>query len=235
MQNASDDLAKPIKLDLDGTVNRRGDFKVAGTAVPQPLKANLRVNTRRLDLTLANAYLGDKLNATIASAVLTMNANVDAAMVRNKLELGYRGSATVGSVRMLDKVTGEDFARWTSFSANGIDARIGRGRAAGAHRAAWRCSNFYARIILNRDGKLNLKDITSNANAAPTSLTREHEQAAAPAITLATPRRYSRRPPAAATPAAPAAAASPIPARYHRRSDHPERRQNQLGRLLHPA
>jgi hypothetical protein len=210
VQNASNDLAKPIKLDLDGTVNRRGDFKVAGTAVPQPLKANLQVSTRRLDLTLANAYLGDKLNATIASAVLTMNASIDAAMVRNKLDLAYRGSATVGSVRMLDKVTGEDFARWTAFSANGIDARIGRGEPK-VRIAGLALSNFYARIILNHDGRLNLKDITSNGSAAPTSLTREHEQAAAPAITLATP-AATPAPSTAATPAAPAAAASPLPA-----------------------
>lgn len=204
LKNISDDFTKPITLDVDGTVNRRGGFKVAGTAVIEPLKANLRVNTQRLDLTLANAYLANQLNTTIASAVLTMNAQVNAAIVRDKLELGYRGELTVGSVRMLDKVTGEDFARWTSFALNGIDVQIGKGEPQ-VRIGAVALSNFYARIILNRDGKLNLKDITANPNAAPTSLTEQHKTTE---VTAPTP-----TPAAAATIAAvPTPAPTPIPA-----------------------
>ena len=204
LKNISDDFTKPITLDVDGTVNRRGGFRVAGTAVIEPLKANLRVNTQRLDLTLANAYLANQLNTTIASAVLTMNAQVNAAMVRDKLQLGYRGELTVGSVRMLDKVTGEDFARWSSFALNGIDVQIGKGEPQ-VRIGAVALSNFYARIILNRDGKLNLRDITANPNAAPTSLTEQHGTTVAAAPTPT--------PSAAANSAAgPAPAPSPIPA-----------------------
>src|ERR1700677_141594 len=105
---------------------------------------------------------------------------------------------------MLDKVTGEDFARWTSFALNGIDVQIGKGEPQVRIGAA-AMSNFYARIILNRDGKLNLRDITANPNAAPTSLTEQHGTTAAAAPTPT--------PAAAATSAAvPTPAPSPIPA-----------------------
>ncbi|HUN58919.1 MAG TPA: DUF748 domain-containing protein [Candidatus Binataceae bacterium] len=210
LKNISDDFSKPITLAVDGTVNREGGFKVGGKTVIQPLKANLRVNTHRLDLTLANAYLANQLNATIASAVLTMNAQVNAAMVRKKMELGYRGDMTVGSVRLLDKVTGEDFARWTSFAANGINVKIGSGEPL-VRIGGLALTNFYARIILNRDGKLNLKDIAANPNAAPTSLTEQHNTVAA-----ATP---APTPAAAASPSTlgaattlPTAPPKPIPA-----------------------
>ena len=49
LKNISDDLGKPITIDLDGIVNRTGAIKVAGTAVPDPLKAHLRLGIRRLD------------------------------------------------------------------------------------------------------------------------------------------------------------------------------------------
>ena len=220
LKDISDDFTKPITLDVDGTVNRRGGFKVAGTAVIEPLKANLRVNTQRLDLTLANAYLANQLNTTIASAVLTMNAQVNAAIVRDKLQLGYRGELTVGSVRMLDKVTGEDFARWTSFALNGIDVQIGKGEPQ-VRIGAVALSNFYARIILNRDGKLNLKDITANPNAAPTSLTQQHSTtiAAAPTPT----------PAAAATTRGSNARPDANPGDCYDRSDDVERGADQLG------
>ena len=47
VKDVSDDLAKPITVDADGTVNRKGGFKITGTVIAQPLKANLRVGTRR--------------------------------------------------------------------------------------------------------------------------------------------------------------------------------------------
>jgi hypothetical protein len=210
LKNISDDLSKPITVDVNGTVNRQGGLKVAGTAVIQPLKANLRVNTHRLDLTLANAYLAKQLNATIASAVLTMNAQVSAAMVRKKLRLGYRGELTVGSVRLLDKVTGEDFARWTSFAANGINVKIGSGEPL-VQIGGLALTNFYARIILNHDGKLNLKDIAANPNAAPTSLTEQHKTTAA-AAPAPTPAAVATPSTSGATTTVAAAPPKPIPA-----------------------
>ncbi|MGA2409182.1 MAG: DUF748 domain-containing protein [Candidatus Binataceae bacterium] len=199
VQNVSDSLAKPITVNADSTVNAKGGFTIAGTVIPQPLKANLKVITRRLDLAVANPYIASEFNASIARALLTMNAQVSAATVRNKLQLGYEGEATLGAVKLIDKVTNEDFVRWNSFNAKGINVRIGEGEPR-VHISGLALSNFYARIILNQDGKLNLNDITANPKAAPTSLTREHKEALATAAPSPGP--------AAAT--GPAAAPAPV-------------------------
>src|SRR5260370_19963109 len=50
LKDVSSDLGKPITLELDGTLNHKGAFKITGTATPAPLKANVRVVTKRLDL-----------------------------------------------------------------------------------------------------------------------------------------------------------------------------------------
>lgn len=171
LKNISNDLGKPITIDLDGTVNRTGVIKVAGTAAPNPLKANLRLSTRRLDLSPVDAYISKQLNAKIVSAALTMSGVADVENQRDKLRARYRGDVTLGNVRMLDKLTGDNFLRWNSLSANRIDADYGAGPPK-VHIGALALSKFYARIILNSDGRLNLKDIASSPREAPKSLTR---------------------------------------------------------------
>ena len=180
LKDVTSDFAKPFGVDLDGTLNRRGTFKVTGNAAIAPLKANLRVATRGLDLSPADPYVTGHLNATIKRALLTMSGAVGLAQERKNFRITYRGDATLGDLRMLDKLTNEDFLNWRAFTASHIDADFGAGPPK-LHIGALALSNFYSRIILNKTGKLNLKDITANPNAAPKSLTEAQPQAQAPA------------------------------------------------------
>ncbi len=218
LKNVSNDLSKPIGVDLDGILNRKGSFKVTGTAAPTPLKLNLRVVTRRLDLAPFDPYVTSHLNTTIASAALTLNGEVGVSDERKEMHVSYRGDAVLGRVRMLDKVTNDSFLRWSSLSANGINFNLGSGPPK-VHVASLDLGNFYARIILNSDGRLNLRDVTANPEQAPTSLTRAH---GAPGATPAAPAPTNAptpaptplpSPPAASNEAtSPAAAASPAAA-----------------------
>ena len=183
LKNVSNDLAKPIALDLDGILTPRGSFKVTGTAAPVPLKLNLRVVTRRLDLAPFDPYVTSHLNTKIDRAALSMNGEVGLSNELKEMRVSYRGDAAIGSVKMLDKVTNESFLRWNSFSANGINFSMGSGPPK-IHVAALDLGNFYARMILNADGRLNLRDVTATPEEARTSLTRAH---GAPGATGAVP------------------------------------------------
>ncbi|MGO9265522.1 MAG: DUF748 domain-containing protein [Candidatus Binataceae bacterium] len=203
VKDISDDLRKPMGVELDGIVNSKGSFKFDGTVVPEPLDAKIRIATKRLDLSTINAYLGDQVNATIASALLTMHGVATATSRRDHLRAGYQGDITLGGVRIIDKLTHDNFLRWSSFSANRIAADYGDGQPK-VRIGGLALDNFYARIILNSNGTLNLKDITSKPNEAAVSLTRPN--AAAPVPLPPTP-----APVASATPASNAAPAAPQP------------------------
>ena len=130
-----------------------------------PLKLNLRVVTRRLDLAPFDPYVTSHLNTKIDRAALSMNGEVGLSNELKEMRVSYRGDVTIGSVKMLDKVTNDSFLRWNSFSANGINFSMGSG-APKIHVAALDLSNFYARIILNADGRLNLRDVTASPQEA---------------------------------------------------------------------
>jgi hypothetical protein len=180
LKNVTSDFAKPFGVAIGATVNRRGTLKITGDAAIKPLKANLHIVTRRLDLTPANAVLGSRMNAVIARAMLSSSGAVRVAQERRAMRIGYRGDVTLGDVRMLDKLTRDLFARWRALRFERIDFAMGEGKPR-VHLGAIAFDDFYARIILNRDGKLNLSDIMANPQAAPTSLTRAHGTVAAPA------------------------------------------------------
>jgi hypothetical protein len=215
LKDVSSDFSKPFAVDVDGTLNSKGTFKVTGTAAIAPLKADLRVATKRLDLAFANPYASSRLNATITSANLTMDGAVGLEQVSNDFLVSYRGDASLGSVRMLDKLTNALFFRMNALNASKIDFALGKGPPK-VHVGELALSNFYSRVILNSTGKLNLKDITASPQEAPTSLTRATgapgSKGAVPVAPASTATPAAAPSPAGATAPEAAPAASPSPA-----------------------
>ncbi|WP_442886435.1 DUF748 domain-containing protein [Candidatus Binatus sp.] len=215
LKDVSSDFSKPFAVDVDGTLNRKGTFKVTGTAAIAPLKADLRVATKRLDVAFADPYVSSRMNATITSANLTMDGAVGLEQVRNDFLVSYRGDASLGSVRMLDKLTNALFFRMNALNASKIDFALGKGPPK-VHVGELALSDFYSRVILNSTGKLNLKDITASPQEAPTSLTRATgapgSKGAVPVAPTSTPTPAAAPSPAAATAPEAARAASSSPA-----------------------
>jgi hypothetical protein len=215
LKDVSSDFSKPFAVDVDGTLNSKGTFKVTGTAAIAPLKADLRVATKRLDLAFANPYASSRLNATITSANLTMDGAVGLEQVRNDFLVSYLGDASLGNVRMLDKLTNALFFRMNALNASKIDFALGKGPPK-VHVGELALSNFYSRVILNSTGKLNLKDITASPQEAPTSLTRATgapgSKGAVPVAPASTPIPAVAASPAAAMAPEAAPAALPSPA-----------------------
>ncbi len=248
LKDVTSDFSKPFKVDIDGTLNRKGTFKVAGTAAIAPLKADLRVATKRLDLTFADPYVSTRMNAKITTANLTMDGAVGLEQQRKDFLVSYKGDAALGSVRMLDKLTNDLFFRMTALNVNGIDFALGKGPPK-VHVGLIALNDFYSRIILNKDGKLNLKDVTASPQEAPTSLTRAEgepgSKGAVPIAPSSTPTPAAAPSVAAATTpgASPAAEASPaqpyqgqpINADIELKKNHTQGRQDRLHRQLHQA
>ncbi len=157
VQNASTDLGKPVEVQVGAGLGSKGKLDVRGNVVPQPLKADLRVNAQNLSLAGLDPYLDKSLNAAITSALLTMDGHL--ALNQGKaLTVSYQGNATLGNVRLQDRVSSDDFLRWRSLALNRIQASYD-GATPHVRVGALALSTFYARIIINPNGRLNLQDI----------------------------------------------------------------------------
>ena len=192
----SNDMSRPLALDLKGNLGK-GTFAVTGKVKPQPLDADLRVKTTRLDVAPLQSLVSVPLNVRVDSGLLSLDGQVryndrGSAPAR----IAYRGQATLGRVRVLDKLTDADFLRWTSLSASNMVIRMGE---AAPHVAigGLALDDFYARVIINANGRLNLQDVVANPEAPGAVPVTQAQATPAPATPAAEP--------SAATPAAPAA------------------------------
>ncbi|KFL21898.1 DUF748 domain-containing protein [Ralstonia pickettii] len=184
VQNASSDLGKPVSVQIGAGLGAKGKLDVRGEVVPQPLKADLRVNSQNLSLAGFDPYLDKSLNAAITSALLSM----DGRLVLNQgkaLTVNYQGNATLGNVRLQDRVSSDDFLRWRSLALSRIQANYD-GTTPRVRVGAVALSTFYARIIINPNGRLNLQDIRVQPTEERRSLT-QSEPASASAAAASAP------------------------------------------------
>ncbi|MDR3446305.1 MULTISPECIES: DUF748 domain-containing protein [unclassified Dyella] len=194
MDNLSDKLNEPREMKLAGNVDK-GSFTASGKVQPLPTLADIQLDTKRLDISTFQPYISVPLNVTISSARISSNGKVHYDGRSADPKLTYKGDAALEQVRVQDKLTGDDFLRWRTLSGNQLDVSYGYG-VPRMHVGSLVLSSFYARMIVNSNGTLNLSEVVANPEAAPVSVTRgENEQ-----------------PVAGATPAPAAPAPTPPPA-----------------------
>ncbi|CAN0628057.1 conserved protein of unknown function [Burkholderia multivorans] len=225
VRKISDDLSKPLPVQLQATLNRKGSLNVSGDVTAQPLKLGLRINGNRLDAAAFEPYFGSALNATVASALLNAQGNLAFAQVKDAIRASYRGDAALVDVRMLDKATSDPFAGWRSLALTGLKASYDEhGTDVDAARVTF--SNFYGRVLLDAKGRLNLKDVVAQESGPAQSLTRDASKgqpvplspqgASATAAAQAAPAAHAAQQAPASAPAVVKAATPPAqPVRMH--------------------
>ncbi|MDF3832362.1 DUF748 domain-containing protein [Cupriavidus basilensis] len=195
--------AGAIPLKFKAESGRRGSLAIDGTVLPTAPAAQLQVDLREFDLAPLQPYLADRFNAALRGGTATVKGRLGVDAPSGKpIAARFAGNAQFGNVRSVDRLTGDDFLRWRSLAVNGIDfvmdeakgpMKVGVGSVA--------LSDFYARVILNANGRLNLQDVMAGGAA-------KGEAAPNTSLTQANPVPAASAP--AAAPAAPAAPAATV-------------------------
>lgn len=161
------------------------------------------MTTRRLDIAPFEPYLSVPLNVTVASANLSSDGSLRYDARGRTPTMRYRGDAALERVRVRDKLTGDDFLRWRSLTASRLEAAVGTD-APKVTIGSLVLTSFYARMIVNADGKLNLSDVVASPTSAPVSVTRAEGSVPAPAASAPAPAAVAQVP-------APSASSAPPP------------------------
>ncbi|MFP4890844.1 DUF748 domain-containing protein [Paraburkholderia sp. EG304] len=171
VQQISDDLSRPLPVDLQATLNKKGTLGVKGDVTATPLKLAVKLNANQLDAAAFEPYFGSKLNASLASALLNANGDLSVSQAKS-LKANYRGDMALVAVRLIDKATSDLFAGWGSLALTNLKADYDEhgGTVVDAGRVTF--SKFYGRVLLDAQGKLNLKDVVAHEGGTTQSLTR---------------------------------------------------------------
>ncbi|KND57479.1 putative exported protein [Candidatus Paraburkholderia schumanniana] len=171
----SDDLAKPLAVDGKLTLNGRGALAIGGNLTVSPLKLALHVKGDQVDVSAFEPYFGDKLNIDVASANLSANGDVAMSGSGKTLATTYKGDVSLSDVRMIDKLTNDRFAGWKLLGLTNVKVSYDeRGTDVDAARVTF--ANFYGRVLLDSQGRLNLKGMVANENGTTQPVTKERRK-----------------------------------------------------------
>ncbi|TBO34255.1 DUF748 domain-containing protein [Aquabacterium lacunae] len=209
VRNASTDLKQPVQLDLQARTPGQGTLAVQGEVRPQPLNAKLKVKARQLDLSPLQPLLAPHVNVVLASG----RAQADGQLTLQRgagstpaLKAGYQGMVGLNELKLLDTVNDGTLLSWRQLALNRaqFDWQDDGQKAPqlNADLGQIQLADFFGRVIVNADGRLNLAQIVKQASQTePTSLT-------TPQAPTGSPTSTAPASPAAPAPAAPNASAA---------------------------
>ena len=208
LKNLSSDLTQVMGFDLNGLGQSDGRIKLSGDVRVQPLMVRSQWAITGLDLRAVQPYVAPYLNVALVSAKasvngkLTLDAPSGTVQDAKAVNARYQGRLALTDLRTQDSVNQADFLAWRSLSLDGLDASWKAG-ALNADLGRIALNDFYGRLIINPNGKLNLSDLVKReASAESKSLTTPQAapQPATPASAIA-----------AIAPASAASAVAPSP------------------------
>ncbi|HEY8991586.1 MAG TPA: DUF748 domain-containing protein [Luteolibacter sp.] len=146
------EAAAPIALKLSVATLPSGTINVEGTAVREPLAADLAVKVDALPLAGATPYVEPMLNLKIAGGSVSVDAK---ARLTGKVA-GFQGDVVVDKFATMDGLKAENFAGFTQFAIRGIDAVS---EPLTAKIAEISLTDPTAHVIVNADKTTNLNAI----------------------------------------------------------------------------
>ena len=171
--NLSTEPGQSAKVAARFKFNRQGDVALDGALQLFPLNAlaaNLKLDVKTLELLPLQPYFGEKLNIAVTRGQLSAGGNLqlhldDSAKKPDAPALAgsFSGQATVGDFYAVDKLNSADFLRWKSFYLGKVDVRLNPNSVSIGEVAL---SDFFARVIVSPEGKLNLMQIVRQDDAA---------------------------------------------------------------------
>lgn len=158
-------VASRFKLNGNGTVEIGGNVKLL------PLEADLKLDIKALALLPLQPYFAEKLNVAVTRGQVAFDGDLklkQGATSADGLAGGFSGKATIGDFNAVDKINSADFLRWKSLYFGHVDLRLNPDSVSIGEVAL---SDFFARVIVSPEGKLNLLQIVrKDEQPAPMSV-----------------------------------------------------------------
>ncbi len=177
MTGLSSAPAARAQLELKAAVNRGGQLAVSGALGFAPIHADLRLDLKAVDILPLQPLVAERVNLMFTGASLSGKGTLQLDQASDgALKGGFKGDATLGNLAAVDKLSGSDFLRWKSLFFGGVDMRLQPFSLAVDQIAL---SDFFARVIIDPSGRINLQDIARGNATEQKSLT---ERAAGSAV-----------------------------------------------------
>ena len=195
----SEPVALTVSAQLQASADDVGSLAFKGRLTLAPLALTGQMDASQLPLHALEPYFGAALNVEVLRAQAGFHGQLAIATSAAGPEVKVLGDASLEDLRvnalMQDDAKGparqEELLNWKALSLRGLDLALAPGSPGSLSIAETVLSDFYARVIVMPNGRLNLQDLVkrNEASGKDTALAKPAEvpavpSAAAPAMQL---------------------------------------------------
>ncbi len=174
VDNLSSQPDQTVQLAVDAKVNQHGTLSLAGNLNLSPLKAEIDLDFRKVDIRFVQPYIDEFVNLSVRQADLTLQGKLQLAQTkRNSLQTHFTGNGGIGKLVTVDQLSRQPFVSWNDLSLKGIRFDLA---PLSIVVDQVRLDNLSARVILSSAGRLNLQDIMRSEAGGRKSLTDAEEK-----------------------------------------------------------
>jgi uncharacterized protein involved in outer membrane biogenesis len=183
-KNIQPDGKKPVPVQLQAKVRsgqaEAGGLRYSGSLMWDPLVAQGEVEMLDLPAHVAMSYAGGNLRMDVLRADTSFKGQVRFASLPAGPELSLKGDAALDDFKAntygkgADSL-GEELLSWKALSVPGVEVALAPGAPARVQVREASLSDFYARLIVSPQGRLNLQEVAGAPESAA-------ETATAPAV-----------------------------------------------------
>ena len=141
-----------------------GTLSVEGAANVTPVTADLQLAIKDLDIRPFQPYATDKVKVTITDGRLTTTGRLVLSIKEPQgLQASFTGETNLANFGAIEKSTSDELLNWESLALQGLSVGYNP-LSIRAKKIA--LANFFAHVVIQPDGRLNLQEITDTNEAA---------------------------------------------------------------------
>lgn len=144
----------PFTLKLDTGVGKQGKLQATGQVNLSPVSAKLKVDTKDIDLRVAQSYISPFIRLELRSGMLGSNLDVNLKSTE-PLAFQVTGRAQVDQLHTLDTMKNRDFLKWQRLVLEGVNYQHGDSLSIDKVNLL----QPYARFMINDDRTTNIDDL----------------------------------------------------------------------------
>ncbi len=144
----------PFTLKLDTGVGKQGKLEATGQVNLSPVSAKLKVDTKDIDLRVAQSYISPFIRLELRSGMLGSNLDVN---LKSTAPVAFQvtGRAQVDQLHTLDTMKTRDFLKWQRLVLEGVNYQHGDSLSIDKVNLL----QPYARFMINDDRTTNIDDL----------------------------------------------------------------------------
>jgi len=169
---------RPARLTIRTKVNNKGALVLNGTAMANPLTAKLTVDGQNIELLPFQPYLDNQVNFLLTGGQIGTKGNlIFDGSGDGPVKVNYDGSVDIADFATIEKSNSNDLLKWKSLNLNALQFNLEPFKLS---IGEINLGDFYSRLILGPDGKMNLQKLTPQSEETKTAPAPEKTVAKAP-------------------------------------------------------